>query len=137
MWLLPSGALSAPDGRLPTLASNTGRVDIYVLSNSAKQREWESYRGLRQKVGGRAGDERGDTESCPVPAGTAETDTAHPPLLTPRHWLKTHWFSALRPPRSQKETKANVFGPGISLQQQPLKIHHVVLKPEIWPARDF
>ena len=63
--------------------------------------------------------------------------THHPPVLTPHHRLKTHRLSAHGPLRSQKETKANVFGPGIFLQKQPLKIHHVVLKPEIWPARDF
>ena len=108
---------------------NMGRVDIYVSSNPAKQREWEAG-GPRQDVGGKAGDERGDVQSCPVPVGRGTGASRARCCLPLPCWLKTHQLSAPRPTplpasRSQKEAKADVPGPGIFLQQQPLKTYHV------------
>lgn len=51
-------------------------------------------------------------------------------------WLKTHQRSAMGP-EEPEEANANVFSPGRLLQYRSLKMHHMALKPEIRPARDF
>lgn len=48
----------------------------------------------------------------------------------PPPWLKPAQLSAQGP-----EGPEGSNSPGTFLQQQPLKVYHVVLRPELWPAR--
>lgn len=72
--------------------------------------------GPRQDVGGKAGDEGGDMQSCPVPVGRGIGASRAQCCWPLPCWLKTHQLSAPRPTpipasRSQKEAKADVPDP--------------------------